>query len=1014
MREIRRTGMMGFLQMVICFLFSMAFFHGCMGNDDAFNQLNDDVLGLIVFKSDIKDPSSSLDSWNEDDNSPCSWRFIKCNPVNGRVSEVSLDGLGLSGKIGKGLQKLQNLKVLSLSHNNFSGSISPVLGLIGSLERLNLSHNSLSGSLPSSLANMNSIKFLDLSGNSLSGSIPNDLFQTCSSLRYLSLAENSLEGQLPSTLARCSYLNTLDLSRNHFSGTIDFSSGIWSMQRLRTLDLSHNEFSGTVPEGILALHNMKVLLLQGNHFSGPMPVDIGLCPHLNTLDLSNNLFTGPLPHSLQSLNSLSFFSLSNNMFTGNFPQWIGNMRSLAYLDFSSNCLTGSLPLSIGNLKELKYLSLSNNRLTGNIPASLAYCFQLSAIHLSDNGFNGSIPAGLFDLGLEQIDLFNNGLTGSIPRGSSRLFESLQDLDLSRNSLGGNIPAEMGLFANMRYLNLSWNNLQSRIPPELGLFQNLTVLDLRNNTLYGVVPGDICESGSLDILQLDGNSLTGPIPNEIGNCSSLYLLSLSHNNLSGSIPKSILKLSKLKILKLEFNELSGEIPKELGMLENLLAVNMSYNQLVGRLPVGGIFPSLDQSALQGNLGICSPSLKGPCKMNVPKPLVLDPDAYKNQMGGQSQRNASSNLTRFHRHMFLSVSAIVAISAAILIVSGVIIISLLNVSARRRLAFVETALESMCSSSTRSGSLATGKLILFDSKLSPDRIGNPEALLDKAAEIGEGVFGTVYKVPLGVHGRIVAIKKLVTSNIIQYPDDFDREVRVLGKARHTNLISLEGYYWTPQSQLLVTEFAPNGNLQTKLHERLASVPSLSWSNRFKIILGTAKGLAHLHHSFRPPIIHYNIKPTNILLDESNNPKISDFGLARLLMKLEKHVISNRFQSAVGYVAPELACQSLRVNEKCDIYGFGVLILELVTGRKPVEYGEDNVVILNDHVRVLLEQGNVLDCVDPSMGDYPDDEVLPVLKLALVCTSQIPSSRPSMAEVVQILQVIKTPVPQRMEIF
>ena len=144
------------------------------------------------------------------------------------------------------------------------------------------------------------------------------------------------------------------------------------------------------------------------------------------------------------------------------------------------------------------------------------------------------------------------------------------------------------------------------------------------------------------------------------------------------------------------------------------------------------------------------------------------------------------------------------------------------------------------------------------------------------------------------------------------------------------------------------------------------------------------------------------------------ISDYGLARLLTKLDKHVISSRFQSALGYVAPELACQSLRVNEKCDIYGFGVMILEIVTGRRPVEYGEDNVVILNDHVRVLLEQGNVLECVDPSMSEYPEEEVLPVLKLALVCTSQIPSSRPTMAEVVQILQVIKTPIPQRMEAF
>ncbi|KAL4282876.1 hypothetical protein GQ457_16G027990 [Hibiscus cannabinus] len=976
----------GCLHFLIYLLISMDF---SMGDDEASSiQLNDDVLGLIVFKSDIKDPFSYLQSWNEDDDSPCSWRFIKCNPNNGRVSEISLDGLGLSGKIGKGLQKLEYLKVLSLSRNNFSGTISRAFGVLNGLERLDLSYNSLSGSIPSSFVNMDSVRFLDLSGNSLSGSLPDNLFQSCSSLRFLSLAANSFEDQLPSSLYRCSYLNNLNLSKNHFSGDIDFVSGIWSMNRLRALDLSYNSFSGSVPDGVLALHYLKKLHLQSNGFSGPMPADIGLCSHLNSLDFSHNLFDGPLPNSLRRLNSLVLFGLSNNMFTSEFPPWIGNLSSLEYLDFSSNSFTGSLPLSIGNLRALKYLRLSNNKLVG------------------------SIPAGLFDLGLEYMDLSDNRFDGSIPRGSSSLFEALRNLDLSRNDHEGTIPAEMGLFADMRYLNLSWNKLQSRIPPELGLFPNLTVLDLRDNALSGDVPGDICESGSLVILQLDGNSLSGPIPDEIGNCSSLYSLTLSHNNLTGSIPKSISELTELKILKLEFNELSGEIPKELGLLENLLALNVSYNQLIGRLPAGGIFPSLDQSALQGNLGICSPLLKGPCKLNVPKPFFINPDAYNGQMGGHRRRNESAIPMRFHHRISLSVSAIVAISAGILIVTGVIIVSLLNVSVRRRLEFVETALESMCSSSTKSGSPPAGKFIMFNSKLSTHGIGNPEILLNKAAEIGEGVFGAVYKVPLRPQGRFVAIKKLATSNLIQYPDDFDREVRVLGKVRHPNLMSLEGYYWTPQIQLLITEYATNGNLQTKLHERSGSIPPLSWSNRFKIILGIAKGLAHLHHSFRPPIIHYNIKPSNILLDEDYNPKISDFGLARLLTKLEKHVIGNRFKSALGYVAPELACQNLRVNEKCDVFGFGVLILELVSGRRPVEYGEDNVVILSDHIRVSVEQGNALDCVDLSMGDYPDDEVFPMLKLALVCTSQIPSSRPSMAEVVQILQVIKTPVPQRME--
>lgn len=149
-------------------------------------QLNDDILGLIVFKSDLHDPSSFLSSWNEDDDSPCSWEFVKCNPINGRVSEVSIDGLGLSGRIGRGLEKLQHLKVLSLSGNNFTGNLSPQLSLPPSLDRVNFSRNSLSGRIPTSLISMSSIRFLDFSDNLLSGPLPDEMFLNCSSLHFLS------------------------------------------------------------------------------------------------------------------------------------------------------------------------------------------------------------------------------------------------------------------------------------------------------------------------------------------------------------------------------------------------------------------------------------------------------------------------------------------------------------------------------------------------------------------------------------------------------------------------------------------------------------------------------------------------------------------------------------------------------------------------------------------------------------------------------------------------------------
>ncbi|KNA06112.1 hypothetical protein SOVF_184060 [Spinacia oleracea] len=985
-------------------------------NEDAVVDLNDDVLGLIVFKADLHNPPA-LSSWTEDDGSPCSWKFIQCNPATGRVSGVSLTRLGLSGRLGKGLQKLQGLKVLSLSNNNLTGEIRPELVQLPNLETLDLSNNKFSGQIPSSFSRLgSSIRYLDLSQNMLSGPLSDDIFQNFPSLSYLSLSGNTFEGPVPSSLSKCSVLNGLNLSNNHFSGNpFVQNGGIFALNRLRLLDLSNNLFSGNIPNGIYTLHNLKELYLQGNQFSGSVPFDIGLCPHFLKLDLSSNLFTGVIPTTFGTLKSLVFLSLAHNKLSGEFPQWVGKLTSLQHLDVSNNGLTGVLPMSMGDLKSLQSLSMSHNKITGTLPTSIVQCTNLKVLQLKGNLFYGSIPEGLFAMGMQLIDLSENSFSGSIPPASGQVFESLLVLDLSKNDLSGEIPPEMGLFSNLRYLNLSRNNLHSRIPPEIGFLQNLTVLDMRNSALYGLIPGDLCDSSSsLSILQLDDNSLTGPIPQEIGNCSSLYLLTLSHNNLSGEIPSSISMLKGLEFLRLESNELDGEMPKELGTLQNLLSVNVSYNKLIGRLPPGGIFPSLDASALQGNLGICSPLLKGPCKLNVQKPLVLDPNSYPHQMHGNNEGDELDR--RLDHHNFLSISAIVAIAAAVIIVIGVVIITLLNASARRRLAFIDNALESIFSSSSRSGAPSVGRLVLFDTRSSGNLFADPESLINKASEIGGGNFGTVYKATIGAEGRIVAVKKLYMSNpIVEYPEDYDREVRALGKVRHLNVASLRGYYWTPQLQLLVSDYASNGSLQFRLHERPLNLAPLSWDTRFRILLGTAKGLAHLHHSCSPPIIHYNLKPSNILLDENYNAKISDFGLARLLTRVDNNgMASNRFQGAPGYAAPELACQGLRVNEKCDVYSFGVMVLEIITGRRPVEYGEDNVVILNDHVRVLLEEGNVLDCVDHSMGEYPDGEVLPVLKVALVCTSQVPSTRPSMSEVVQILQVIKTPVPQRQEAY
>ncbi|XP_062208128.1 probably inactive leucine-rich repeat receptor-like protein kinase At3g28040 [Phragmites australis] len=981
--------------------------------------VNEEVLGLVVFKSALSDPSGALATWMESDATPCGWACVECDPATSRVLRLALDGLALSGPMPRGLDRLPALQELSLARNNLSGPIPPGLSLLKSLRSLDLSYNSFSGPLPDDVALLGSLRYLDLTGNAFSGPVPASFPPT---IRFLMLSDNQLSGPIPKGLAKSPLLLHLNMSGNQLSGSPDFAGALWPLSRLRTLDLSRNQFSGPVTDGIARLHNLKTVNLSGNRFFGAVPEDIGLCPHLSSIDLSSNAFEGHLPDSIEQLGSLVHLSASGNRLSGDVPAWIGKLTALQHLDLSDNSLTGSLPDSLGDLKALKYLSLSKNQLSGSVPDSMSGCTKLAELHLRGNNLNGSIPDALFDVGLETLDMSSNALSGVLPSGSTRLAETLQWLDLSGNQLTGGIPAEMALFFKLRYLNLSRNGLRTQLPPELGLFHNLTVLDLRSTGLYGAMPSDLCESGSLAVLQLDGNSLAGPIPDSIGNCSALYLLSLGHNGLTGPIPASIAELKKLEILRLEYNSLSGEIPQQLGGLENLLAVNISHNRLVGRLPASGVFQSLDASALEGNLGICSPLVTEPCRMNVPKPLVLDPNEYTHGGGDNNLETNGGGAGVPRKRRFLSVSAMVAICAALVIILGVILITLLNMSARRRAeAGVLKELESdvTSSSTNKSSKLAAGKVVTFgsgSSLRSEDFVGGADTLLSKATEIGRGVFGTVYRASVG-EGRVVAIKKLVTSNIVQSRDYFDREVRILGKAKHPNLMPLKGYYWTPQLQLLITDYVPHGSLEARLHGNDAGAfPPLTWAERFRVVSGTARGLAHLHQAFRPPMIHYNVKPSNILLDEHCNPMVADFGLARLLPKLDKHVLSSRFQGGgMGYVAPELACQSLRVNEKCDIYGFGVLILELVTGRKAVEYSDDDVVILIDQVRVLLEHGNVLECVDPAMGsEFPEEEVLPVLKLGMVCTSQIPSNRPSMAEVVQILQVIKAPVGGRMEAF
>lgn len=940
--------------------------------------LNDDVLGLIVFKADLQDPNNKLASWNEDDDTACSWFGVQCNPRSNRVTDLVLDGLSLSGRIGRGLLQLQFLRKLSLANNNLTGSISPALA---------------------KLANLRTI---DLSGNSLSGPIPDDFFRQCGSLRAINLARNKLSGKIPASLGSCATLSAINLASNQFSGSLP--AEIWALSGLRSLDLSGNSLEGDIAKGIEALYNIRAINLSRNRLSGLVPDGIGSCLLLRSIDLSANLLSGHLPETMQRLSLCNYLNLSKNSIVGVVPEWIGEMKSLETLDVSSNKFSGNVPDSIGNLKSLKVLNFSANGVTGTLPESMSSIPSLLALDFSQNSMTGDLPGWIFKSDVQQVSLSlsENKLNGgskvpiSTLAGNS-LQTNLQVLDLSRNAFSGQIPNGVGDLGSLQLLNLSRNDLEGHVPSSIGQLKTLDVLDLSHNRLNGTIPREIGGANSLQDLRLDGNFLEGEIPTSIGNCTMLTALMLSANTLSGPIPAALGKLVNLQDVDMSFNRLTGSLPKQLANLLHLVTFNISHNNLQGELPAGGFFNTISPTAVSGNPLLCGSAANKSCTAVLPKPLVLNPNTTSDASPGELPTIVG------HKRIILSISALIAIGAAAFIVVGVIAITVLNLRVRSSTSRSAAALalsggyEFSQSPTTDANS---GKLVMFSGE--PDFSTGAHALLNKDCELGRGGFGAVYRTVLQ-DGRPVAIKKLTVSSLVKSQEDFEREVKKLGKVRHPNLVALDGYYWTPSLQLLIYEFVSGGSLYKHLHEGPGG-NYLSWNERFNIILGTAKSLAHLHQS---NIIHYNIKSSNVLIDGSGEAKVGDFGLARLLPMLDRYVLSSKIQSALGYMAPEFACRTVKITEKCDVYGFGVLVLEVVTGKRPVEYMEDDVVVLCDMVRGALEEGRVEECIDGRLqGKFPGEEAIPVMKLGLICTSQVPSNRPDMGEVVNILELIRCP--------
>lgn len=518
------------------------------------------------------------------------------------------------------------------------------------------------------------------------------------------------------------------------------------------------------------------------------------------------------------------------------------------------------------------------------------------------------------------------------------------------------------------INLPYMQLGGLISPSVGKLNRLQRLALHQNSLHGTVPHEIANCSDLRALYLRGNYLQGGIPAEIGNLTLLTILDLSSNSLKGAIPSSIGRLTRLRSLNLSANFFSGEIPD------------------VGVLSTFGI------KSFIGNLDLCGQQVQKPCRTSLGFPAVL-PRAESDEAKVPVKRSS-------HYMKGAIIGAMSTLGLVLFVLFGFLWVWLLTKKERTAKKYTEVKKQVYKEPSA--------KLVTFHGDLpypSCELVEKIEALNEEDV-VGAGGFGTVYRMVMNDCGTF-AVKRIDRSR--EGSDQvFERELEILGSIKHINLVNLRGYCRLPSAKLLIYDYVALGSLDNFLHEDMEEQQPLNWHDRLKIALGSARGLAYLHHDCSPKIIHRDVKSSNILLDETLEAHVSDFGLAKLLVDEDAHV-TTVVAGTFGYLAPEYL-QSGRATEKSDVYSFGVLLLELVTGKRPtdpsfVKRGLNVVGWLN----TLLKENRMEDVVDRRCPDAEAETVEAVLEIAAKCTDANPDDRPTMQQVLQFLQQeVMSPCP------
>ncbi|WOH05871.1 hypothetical protein DCAR_0625294 [Daucus carota subsp. sativus] len=838
----------------------------------------------------------------------------------------------------------------------------------------------------------------------------------------------NLSGRLPAAeLLGLPFLQDIDFTRNYLNGSLPPE---WGSSQLVNISLIGNRLTGSIPKQFGNITTLQQLVLEYNQLSGPIPPELGSLPAIKRILLSSNNFTGELPVTLAKLTTLKDFRAVDNRLTGKIPEFIQNWTNIEKLLIQGSNLNGPIPSGIARLTKLTDLRISDlNGIEGTFPP-LSRLIKLKTLILRSCNIVGPLPEYLGAMEkLEILDLSFNKISGQIPKTYSGL-SAAGYIYLSGNLLSGPVPDWM--LKGGSEIDLSYNNFALGSSgtshcqqKNVNLFASsskgnasamVSCLSFRcprdwysfhincggREVTEGITIYEADTAGGPSIFSQSGtnwaSSSTGHFLDD--NSSKDLYISTNTSRLYGNLSTlyTTARLSPTSLTYYGFCLLNGNYTVLLQFAEIMFTDDKTYSSLGRRVfdvyiqgklmlkdfniaaEAGGVQKEVvkrftvvvNSSTLEIRLYWAGKGTTGIPVRGVYGPLIsaisVNPDFIPPSGKGAS----------------ISVSTVVGIVVAAVSVVFLVLGILWWKGCLRRKDRMDLDLKSL--------DLRTGSFTLRQIKAATNNF-------DLANKIGEGGFGPVYK-GLLLDGTVIAVKQL-SSKSKQGNREFVNEIGMISALQHPHLVKLYGCCIEGNQLLLVYEYMENNSLARALFGPKEFQLKLDWSTRHKICTGIAKGLAYLHEESRLKIVHRDIKATNVLLDKDLDPKISDFGLAKLDEAENSH-ISTRVAGTYGYMAPEYAMRG-HLTDKADVYSFGIVALEIVSGRSNTSFrAKEEAFYLLDWALDLKEKGNLMELVDEKLeSDYNEEEVMVMINVALLCADVMPSVRPPMSSVVSILE-------------